>query len=1735
MTPYSFRPFRGHAAFFLSQALGVDRFARRTALNVLVAPDSMTSRYISILAISVLLAGHTKAQDIPVAKGYRRPSPAEKEWRDKNLPAAKSVRPNSLAVQRINAHRKTQGLPALDLPTSVLGDEFVQEGAISLASANPGAFTGRLPPAVDNSLLPSFPPVRTQGNMGSCVSFATTYYVATHMLGLARGWNNRNDDNTLKLSPKWTYSLANDGEDNGSTFEETIAILLKHGAATWSDFPYVGDTGVPKNYREWSRDAAVWRKAVNHRIAESGTIREIHTAAGLSKLKATLANGYAVLFASDIDGWTYLAAKDDSATAEDDKFAGRRVCVAVKPVAEGGHAMTVVGYNDNLWVDLNKNGAVDSGEKGALRICNSWGTRWKPGGADPADDGFTWIAYDAIRPLSAVSGVDNTGRAPGKLDATRTPFFDNEVYYLVARPSYTPKLLAQFTLTHSAREQLKVSLGASAANATAPTKTWDPEALKNQGGSFALDGNETPIESTFVFDLSDIATTGAFRYYLSISDNKAGSEARLTDFRLVDMAGQTLGVATSGVPGAADNSTVRVNLNYTLNALTVTSVASVNGMVGTPLNYNVTATGNPASFAASGLPPGLSINPSTGQISGAPTAAGAFVASLGVSGATGTGGGAVTFTIARALLDAPVITGATTAAGTVGQAFTYSITASGNPNGYNAVGLPSGLSIDSSKGVISGVPTTAGSFVVQLSASNAGGPGTRALTITISPPPLTAPSITSATSVSARSGSPFTYRIIANNNPANYGAAGLPPELTLDAKTGLITGTPAVARQYTITLSASNAFGTGFTELSLMVVGESSFGPPNNSFANRSPLVGATSTLNGNNGNATAETGEPHHAGFPATGSLWWTWTAPFSGNVTISTVGSKLDTVLAVYSGADLQALTPVASDDQSGGNGASLVRFDANARTAYQIAVDGRNGATGDITLNLQLAGTGAAPSNDIFTNRVVLTGTNITVISHNLEATAQTGEPRHAGNPPAKSVWWSWTAPSAGRVSISTQGSDFDTVLAVYSGAALTSLVEVASDDQSGINNTSKLAFNSAAGVTYHIAVDGFSEATGNIRLSLAVGAAISLPANDNFAQSAALTGRSVTINGSNENATAEASEPAHTGLRAQSSVWWKWTAPDTGGVTVDTAGSDFDTLLGVYTGRSLSELVAVASNDDDGALFTSRTSFSATRNVVYYIAVDGFESAVKRGVGKIVLHIDLPAGGPSNDHFTNRIKLTGANPSSAGSNANATAEAGEPKHNKQTATKSVWWSWTAPATGQMEFTTSGSNFDTLLAVYTGSTLAQLATLVSNDEDRSEFTSRVAFWAVFGTTYQIAVDGYSGALGDVRLNGRLTESGEILYATDFETFDDGPGEVVGTDGWRGVRLSSEVQGIIDALGGSGHAAYIGLLSPTNRSGVIFRPLNFDPIAQGRPIVSFSVDLGIFDSTNDRYDLFAVSLYNQAGQYLAGIWFNNSDLTIFGANGTTARFTTPLTFETEVMVRLDATINFLANTWSASRGGVPLFENKPFNVDARALDLAYITFDWYVSDAALANAGDNFMLIDNFSVAASAAFKAPAIVLPPESQTAQSGDIVLFTVSATGGLPLEYQWFRDGNALAGQTNSFLFLSDVQVQDAGSYSVGVRNSAGTVTSAPAVLTILPPPTTEPIRIGIKLAPQLQIEWMSTAGATYRIQFATNLVNPTWTFLGLPISGTGAMISVSDNLPLAGSTQRFYRLVEGPP
>ncbi len=130
----------------------------------------------------------------------------------------------------------------------------------------------------------------------------------------------------------------------------------------------------------------------------------------------------------------------------------------------------------------------------------------------------------------------------------------------------------------------------------------------------------------------------------------------------------------------------------------------------------------------------------------------------------------------------------------------------------------------------------------------------------------------------------------------------------------------------------------------------------------------------------------------------------------------------------------------------------------------------------------------------------------------------------------------------------------------------------------------------------------------------------PVNDNFADAIQIAGFTISTSGNNSGATKEAGEPNHA-FTGGASVWWVWTAPADGSVTIDTGGSTFDTGLGVYTGNSVSGLTVVAQDDDDASLgLQSKVTFDATAGTAYHIAVDGFAAAT----GSITLNLNASGG-------------------------------------------------------------------------------------------------------------------------------------------------------------------------------------------------------------------------------------------------------------------------------------------------------------------------------------------------------------------------------------------------------------------------------------------------------------------------------------------------------------------------------
>lgn len=144
-----------------------------------------------------------------------------------------------------------------------------------------------------------------------------------------------------------------------------------------------------------------------------------------------------------------------------------------------------------------------------------------------------------------------------------------------------------------------------------------------------------------------------------------------------------------------------------------------------------------------------------------------------------------------------------------------------------------------------------------------------------------------------------------------------------------------------------------------------------------------------------------------------------------------------------------------------------------------------------------------------------------------------------------------------------------------------------------------------------------------LSLAAFAAPPPPDNDNFADRISLVASgSISVKGVNAKATTQAGEPTIDGNIVDKSVWWSWIAPFSGPATITTTGSSFDTLLGIFTGTTITGLSSIAENDDANSLYTSSVTFNAIGGVPYVILVGGFNGAG----GKVKVNVDVVPGGP-----------------------------------------------------------------------------------------------------------------------------------------------------------------------------------------------------------------------------------------------------------------------------------------------------------------------------------------------------------------------------------------------------------------------------------------------------------------------------------------------------------------------------
>ncbi|RDV45445.1 hypothetical protein DOE76_06315 [Leifsonia sp. ku-ls] len=267
-------------------------------------------------------------------------------------------------------------------------------------------------------------------------------------------------------------------------------------------------------------------------------------------------------------------------------------------------------------------------------------------------------------------------------------------------------------------------------------------------------------------------------------------------------------VTVTDAEGRTDKAVV--DLRVLPQPLLVSAGTPATGTVGSAYDSTFVLAGGgvaPYSYAATGLPDGLTIDAATGAVTGTPTVAGTSTVTLTVTDAEGTTGSQTTTITVRGAL---TLTAARPDPATVGTPYASTFVAVGGgvgPYSFVAAGLPDGTTIDAATGAVTGTPTTAGTFPLTITVTDSEGRGASATAVIAVSDPLV---VTTAAPPAGTVGTAFDSTFVAVGGgvgPYAYSATGLPDGLTIDAATGAVTGTPTTAGQSTVTIVATDVDG----------------------------------------------------------------------------------------------------------------------------------------------------------------------------------------------------------------------------------------------------------------------------------------------------------------------------------------------------------------------------------------------------------------------------------------------------------------------------------------------------------------------------------------------------------------------------------------------------------------------------------------------------------------------------------------------------------------------------------------------------------------------------------------------------------------------------------------------------------------------------------------------------------------------------------------------------------------
>lgn len=434
-----------------------------------------------------------------------------------------------------------------------------------------------LPSSVSNDTSRFFPPIFNQtGN--SCVHAAEIGYNLTYEMNRSGGvnagsWNNHDPNLYPHL---YSFNFVNGGGNViGTPVYSGFQTVLSNGCPMYNDWCYT--VGQNNSMTYWMDGYEKYYRGMSNRVVgvKTVTLYDNNANTCVNKLKHWLADhgnasdiGGVAVVCVYTDGWVY-----DSTLSIQSAHSGEKV-ISKFGNGNAAHALTIVGYDDNICYDINGDGQIttnidinDDGrvniydsEYGALKIANSWGTSWF------GNNGFIWLPYsllDEIMPIDYVRKV-----------------------YVCEVEERNVQLTYKATIKHSHRGYLALYVGYSPYVASSIPLVKDTfNVFNNQGGeNIHMHGiNQNPIEIGLDFGSKYPNLTSYKKYFLQAVDNNtdAGNysegECFIQNFSLVDYQwGEAfeLPCPTTYLP-IGKNTTTTLSINYDLLPFDGTSLPTV--------------------------------------------------------------------------------------------------------------------------------------------------------------------------------------------------------------------------------------------------------------------------------------------------------------------------------------------------------------------------------------------------------------------------------------------------------------------------------------------------------------------------------------------------------------------------------------------------------------------------------------------------------------------------------------------------------------------------------------------------------------------------------------------------------------------------------------------------------------------------------------------------------------------------------------------------------------------------------------------------------------------------------------------------------------------------------------------------------------------------------------------------------------------------------------------------------